>query len=719
MLAGWAWGFVSKAGILRYRTLIDVAASVDVSRLWFEADAVLDDTRLAHVPGSRKPTVKAGEFLNTRALAPLSADEAEALKAIKERIITECADEVEAKRRAYKKERRPALIARGVSPEAADRALGNAVEKHVLSGDIPIQLDDGTIATIREILADRPAFHKKTCADPLEPEYGGGQNKAIIYTDGHPHIWSFAHGGIDYRLETDPADFWEPLDIDGAEDWPEPLDIFGDGDPTALLEVPSGALPTLIDRYSRDVAERMGVPVAFAAMGAVVTASGAIGGAIRLQPKARDTGWTVPPFIWGLLVEDPGGKKSPIMAEAMRPLDKLDERRAREDIPRRKEWEHRKSKARGKNAPEPGPRPRLRRSKFDSFTVEGLRDMLEENPKGGLVGADEVTGLIGGMDQYKAKGSGSDRADFLKLQDGQPRTFDRVGKSWRIECWGVSVLGGIQPKKMAEMARSLDPDGLLQRFIPIVGDNVRRAGVDRDPDHAAVEAYYAAIIGLAELPNEVANGSITLSPAAQLVRVRFDRRLDALLDMPRASAAWCGHLNKWPGSFARLLLVFHMLDHWQTAGGGSTEIQVSGETAERVWRFACFLLAHAIRFYETVIGLGASGDVARRAARAVLVIGKDTLSRRDLYESCREWRPGEPGASELYEAMRILTRHGWCKPMGVAAGSRGNPERWEINPYVRERFSERATAEAERRTAEHLRVAASVEARRAVLEGEK
>jgi hypothetical protein len=57
--------------------------------------------------------------------------------------------------------------------------------------------------------------------------------------------------------------------------------------------------------------------------------------------------------------------------------------------------------------------------------------------------------------------------------------------------------------------------------------------------------------------------------------------------------------------------------------------------------------------------------------------------------------------------------------MGVAAGSRGNPERWEINPYVRERFSERATAEAERRTAEHLRVAASVEARRAVLEGEK
>ncbi len=93
--------------------------------------------------------------------------------------------------------------------------------------------------------------------------------------------------------------------------------------------------------------------------------------------------------------------------------------------------------------------------------------MLVDNPKGVLVSADEITGLIGGLDQYKA-GGGSDRADLLKLMDAKPRTFDRVGKSWRIERWGASVFGGVQPKKLSEMAKSLDPDGLLQRFIAIV-----------------------------------------------------------------------------------------------------------------------------------------------------------------------------------------------------------------------------------------------------------
>ena len=163
------------------------------------------------------------------------------------------------------------------------------------------------------------------------------------------------------------------------------------------------------------------------------------------------------------------------------------------------------------------------------------------------------------------------------------------------------------------------------------------------------------------------------------------------------SDAWRGHLNKWEGFFARLLLVFHMLDHWPTADLGDTTnkglisicedgraavyIPASRETAERAYRFAGVLLAHAIRFYETIVGLGASGDSARRAAGIILTrVGASTLSRRELYEAHRNWRPGERDASELFEAMRILERHGWCRP--VFSDDR-NIEKWEINPEPR------------------------------------
>ena len=276
------------------------------------------------------------------------------------------------------------------------------------------------------------------------------------------------------------------------------------------------------------------VPVAFVALGAIVTASAAIGGKLHIQPKARDTGWKVPPFLWGLLVEDPGGKKSPVMSAVTTPLQQLDTRgRANTDIPKRQAWEL-KNKRRKKDAPPPGPRPRVRRAMADSFTVEALRDVLVDNPGGVLVNADEITGLIGGLDQYKS-GGGSVRADLLKLADGLPRAFDRVGHSYRVECWG-RPLGGIQPKKLAEMAKTLDPDGLLQRFLPIVGDNVRRAGIDRAPDASAISGYTNTIQGLAEVTSFADlfdDRVVTLSPEAQQIRLDFEKRVNLLLDAPQ------------------------------------------------------------------------------------------------------------------------------------------------------------------------------------------
>lgn len=54
-------------------------------------------------------------------------------------------------------------------------------------------------------------FHEQTCADPFEPEYGGGpgrpgRSKAKIFTDDNPLINSFAHGEHTIQLRIYPDD---------------------------------------------------------------------------------------------------------------------------------------------------------------------------------------------------------------------------------------------------------------------------------------------------------------------------------------------------------------------------------------------------------------------------------------------------------------------------------------------------------------------------------
>ncbi len=159
---------------------------------------------------------------------------------------------------------------------------------------------------------------------------------------------------------------------------------------------------------------------------------------------------------------------------------------------------------------------------------------------------------------------------------------------------------------------------------------------------------------------------MTLSPEAQEVREVFDRRVMALLDMPTSSDAWRGHLSKWLGYYPRLLLVFHMVEQWETGRRRRRPTFPSARaTAERAARFAEFLLAHAIRFYETVIGTGDTGRAVRTAAGIILMRAEEGLtviSAREIYEQASGVATGpDRKLRELYAAMRALDHHGWCR----------------------------------------------------------
>ena len=102
--------------------------------------------------------------------------------------------------------------------------------------------------------------------------------------------------------------------------WLEPMPIRADLLPVPPME--AEMLPQVLRDWLVDIARRLGCPLDFPAVGAVVVLGSLIGRSVCIRPKCKDD-WTVVPNLWGGIVAPPGFLKSPALAEVKRPLDRL------------------------------------------------------------------------------------------------------------------------------------------------------------------------------------------------------------------------------------------------------------------------------------------------------------------------------------------------------------------------------------------------------------
>ena len=112
-------------------------------------------------------------MLDTKvALAPLSVEEMDHLRGIHAELCASVADEAAIKRQRHVSGFAKQIVRRGedasTTPDLVERLL-DADARGVLSGRHLLRLDDGRVVTVRDILADREAFHRATCAEPLDP----------------------------------------------------------------------------------------------------------------------------------------------------------------------------------------------------------------------------------------------------------------------------------------------------------------------------------------------------------------------------------------------------------------------------------------------------------------------------------------------------------------------------------------------------------------------
>ena len=204
-LHGLGWYMVGVAGQLLERGIVDRVVGAP-ERLVFEAAPVIEPPLVQDIE-SRRPVITDGNILDLDTVAacpPLTVIEKAALNKLRAQASQRLIPERTRARQRFVDEQSEKLAKRaGVSKEAAARVIQKQCNG-ILLPDVALVLDDRTIITVADVLADPAKYEGHTLADPLEGvEYGRATAKILRRADGTPWIRSFAHGLTHYTLKHD------------------------------------------------------------------------------------------------------------------------------------------------------------------------------------------------------------------------------------------------------------------------------------------------------------------------------------------------------------------------------------------------------------------------------------------------------------------------------------------------------------------------------------
>ena len=219
MLAGYGFPFISKAGLIRIRSILD-ASVWSPERLDYAAGASCGAGIVQNRGMPQQWNIANTIYLSARLLPELSADERGSVAALTAALTAAALPLAEQTRAEFVEAER--MKGRVVS--ATWRPEGGL---DWLDGENEVTLAGGRTVTVDEILAAPSQYHERNCADPLEPDYRDDQRIARIYTRNQtsgPTIHSYAHGGVTYMLRgSAAADFpiapGAALDVDAQQLW--------------------------------------------------------------------------------------------------------------------------------------------------------------------------------------------------------------------------------------------------------------------------------------------------------------------------------------------------------------------------------------------------------------------------------------------------------------------------------------------------------------------
>lgn len=444
--------------------------------------------------------------------------------------------------------------------------------------------------------------------------------------------------------------------------------------------------------------EGCGAPADYVACALVAGAAGLIGNARRVSPWA---GWTETCAVWVQLVGKPSSGKSPAMDPVISILRKLEAGLAagyEADLLRwhtetevaaltKAQWEKDVALAVKNNTPPPGmsaaaqapEKPARPRLAVSDATPEALAQILAGHPRGVLAHRDELAGWLAGFDRY---GSGGERAFWLEAFGGRPFVLDRVkhDKPLQISALTVSVLGGIQPDRLAGALLAGDDDGLSARFLVTWPEPVPPRRPQRIPDDTAA-ACLERLLSLEMAQDENGKPVPVVLPLAPEAADLFEQwRNEHITATEAATGMLAGHFGKLPGLLLRLALVLEHL--WWCRSKESPPARIS--------LAALAAAAGLVLDYFIPMAARAYGDAAvPEADRLAATVARWIVQTRPALVNASHLRrnvrlPGLKEAGKVKLALGTLIEANWLCPTPSREGGQAGRQKadYTVNPLI-------------------------------------
>jgi len=442
-------------------------------------------------------------------------------------------------------------------------------------------------------------------------------------------------------------------------------------------------------------------PVDYVAVSLMSVLSSVIGNSRWVSPWS---GWTEPTILWTALIGNPSSGKSPGIDAVLSLVRELEGDMALDFPDRLAKWEadvlmakeHRtKWEGEVKDAFDAGMSPPHRPDKaaepekpvrdrviVTDATIESLARLLSQHARGLLYYRDELSGWLESFDRYS---NGGDRPFWIEAYGGRPYTVDRLKNDnpLRVPFLSISVVGGIQPDKLAKLLMNGDDDGLASRILMSWPRPVPPRRPTTVPDDSgammAVRRLHALNMGDDDegIPNPIV---IKLSSDAADLLVEW--RLKNADDQEWASGLLLSHLGKMAGMTLRISLIIEYLG-WSLSLEGTPEPECVSAGSFR--KATCL-----VDEYFRPMAERAYGDAGLpKAQKQVVMLAREIMKRRpdviNVREIGREWRIlGLKDSGPVSAACDELVEAHWLDPAPARSGSRQGRKRKEfkVNPKL-------------------------------------
>lgn len=197
--------------------------------------------------------------------------------------------------------------------------------------------------------------------------------------------------------------------------------------------------------------------------GAILAAtSAAVGNSVIVN--ALD-GFNTKPILYMAIVAPPGGFKSPALKVSFEPLESADSRQYKSYREAKEQYRKEYAKwQKSKGEKEQPKEPNMNQVLIKDSTIEMVMKILSHNPDGCCILADELSGFLNRMNQYR---QGDEIQKWLELWNGGTVLLQRITREEsKVENSFCSIIGGIQPGVLETISQGDNQhNGFYHRFL--------------------------------------------------------------------------------------------------------------------------------------------------------------------------------------------------------------------------------------------------------------